>query len=106
MPYKKRSFYDRILLRGAREDQYGIYGINGWPVNRGVMKAKCFQCKHFYISWDQNFPRGCRAYKFTSERLPSVVVKESSGADCQLFAQKKKKPTAKMDLNDDRFWKA
>ena len=70
------------------------------------MRPKCFCCKSFYISWDKDYPHGCKAYQFTSDKLPSIVVKESSGQDCQLFSKKFQKSDEKIDLNDERFWKA
>ncbi|AKS39681.1 uracil-DNA glycosylase [Anoxybacillus gonensis] len=36
-------------------------------------------------------PRGCRAFGFKSAMLPSIVVKQSSGAPCMKFVQKEHK---------------
>ncbi len=52
---------------------------------RGV---DCFKCKHFYVTWDKNRPRGCRALQFKTKRLPSDVVRATSGKDCLLFSLK------------------
>lgn len=52
-------------------------------------RPDCFACAHFYVTWDERFPRGCRVLGFKSRRLPSAVVKESSGSTCQLFRPKK-----------------
>ncbi|MGG0655072.1 uracil-DNA glycosylase [Rummeliibacillus pycnus] len=49
------------------------------------MQPSCFKCRHFFVTWDQNTPRGCRAYQFKSKAVPSVVVKNSSGMDCLKF---------------------
>lgn len=49
----------------------------------------CHNCEHYYITWDQNFPYGCRAMGFKSRKRPSQDVYESSGMDCQLFTRKK-----------------
>ncbi len=48
----------------------------------------CLKCKHFYVTYDPKFPRGCRVYRFKSNRPPSRVVLESSGSHCQLFLKK------------------
>ncbi|MGM9968273.1 uracil-DNA glycosylase [Rummeliibacillus sp. TYF005] len=52
------------------------------------MQQSCFKCKHFFVTWDQHNPRGCRAYQFKSKAIPSIVVKKSSGLDCLKFEQK------------------
>lgn len=57
------------------------------------MKPKtitCFDCQHFYITWDENFPRGCRAHNFKTKQLPSVEVLAADGRPCLLFTPKKK----------------
>ncbi|KMY55719.1 uracil-DNA glycosylase [Bacillus sp. FJAT-27231] len=51
-------------------------------------KVNCFQCRHFFVTWDQKSPRGCRAYGFKSNQLPSAVVLKTSGHPCYQFAQK------------------
>lgn len=48
----------------------------------------CFKCKHFYVTWDEAKPKGCRAFGFKTNRLPSVVVFESSGEPCMKFEPK------------------
>jgi len=51
----------------------------------GEGKANCFDCAHFYITWDRNFPRGCRALSFKGKEMPCVTVLSSSGIQCQRF---------------------
>lgn len=51
-------------------------------------RIDCFKCKHFYITWDQNFPRGCRAMGFKLKEMPSDVVFQSSGMECLRFEEK------------------
>ncbi|UCE72268.1 MAG: hypothetical protein JSU99_02875 [Nitrospiraceae bacterium] len=53
-------------------------------------KITCNKCTHFYVTWDKQYPRGCRAMNFKSKDLPSTVVYESSGLECQKFKAKKK----------------
>lgn len=57
----------------------------------------CFQCKHFYITWDAQMPRGCKAFNFKTRRLPSDAVFDSSGEECLMFSPKNppKKSTKK-----------
>jgi hypothetical protein len=55
-------------------------------------RIDCFNCRHFYITWDKSFPKGCEAIGFKSEKMPSVVVYEASGTACLRFA--KKEPSA------------
>ena len=43
---------------------------------------------HFYVTWDEKFPYGCKAYGFKTNSMPSVKVYQSSGLECQLFAAK------------------
>lgn len=53
---------------------------------------RCQACRHFFITWDRNFPNGCRAMNFKSQNMPSVVTYQSSGMPCQRFAPKEQKP--------------
>ncbi|HAO94108.1 MAG: uracil-DNA glycosylase [Deltaproteobacteria bacterium GWB2_55_19] len=50
-----------------------------------IEKVECFKCKFFYITWDEFFPRGCKALGFKSREVPSAVVFNSSGLPCQKF---------------------
>ncbi|WP_225435220.1 uracil-DNA glycosylase [Bacillus aerolatus] len=54
-------------------------------------KVNCFQCKHFFVTWDQGNPRGCRAYGFKAKQLPSAVVLQASGHSCYKFLPKPSK---------------
>ncbi|WP_246943794.1 uracil-DNA glycosylase [Bacillus pinisoli] len=51
-------------------------------------RINCFQCKYFYTTWDQNFPRGCKAFNFKTSQMPSVAVQRSSGSPCMKFEKK------------------
>ncbi|HBF37543.1 MAG TPA: uracil-DNA glycosylase [Firmicutes bacterium] len=53
-------------------------------------KINCFQCKNFYITWDKNFPNGCKAFGFKSRQLPSLLVRETDGKACLAFSPKQK----------------
>lgn len=57
--------------------------------NSDSQHIDCFKCRYFYITWDANQPRGCKAFGFKTKQLPSAVVFESSGKPCLKFSPKK-----------------
>ncbi len=59
--------------------------------NNQVSKVNCHQCVHYYITWDPSRPYGCRRMGFKTRRLPSIVVKQNSGMECQSFQPKTNK---------------
>ena len=60
------------------------------------MRNKCIDCKHFFVTWDQHAPRGCKIYNIKSKMFPSLVVAQSSkNKDCMAFEQKEKGKKAK-----------
>lgn len=46
------------------------------------------QCQHFYITWDEKFPRGCRLFNMKSRNLPMHDVLRIDGHPCRGFKQK------------------
>jgi len=48
----------------------------------------CFKCRHFFVTWDKNSPRGCNAFGFKTKQIPSAVVFETSGEPCLKFSPK------------------
>ncbi len=48
----------------------------------------CRSCKHYRVSWDPAMPHLCVAMDFKSKRLPSLVVYETSGIECQMYEPK------------------
>lgn len=48
----------------------------------------CFKCKHFYVTWNENFPRGCKVFGFKTRQIPSILVWEASGKSCSAFQEK------------------
>ena len=58
-----------------------------------AQQASCRRCKHYRVSWDPRMPHLCAAMDFKSQRLPSIVVYESSGMECQMFEAKPDRPT-------------
>jgi len=51
-------------------------------------KINCFDCERFYITWDREFPYGCKGFAMKSRRLPSLDVMANSGKPCLLFEKK------------------
>jgi len=49
----------------------------------------CNKCEHYYVTWEKNFPCGCRSMGFKSRELPSIAVRKNSGMDCLQFKLKK-----------------
>ena len=66
------------------------------------------QCKYYYSTWDKYAPRGCRKFNMKSTTMPSILVKQESGNECQSFEQKihaRDKKKGKLDdLNDPKLW--
>ncbi|PLR67799.1 uracil-DNA glycosylase [Bacillus sp. UMB0893] len=49
----------------------------------------CIKCAHYYVTWDRNFPNGCKAYGFKSAARPSVTVQKASGEACMKYSAKR-----------------
>ena len=52
------------------------------------LRVNCRRCRHYHVSWDPKAPHGCSAIGFKSDKMPSLVVYQSSGLECQLFEPK------------------
>lgn len=60
-------------------------------------RPDCLHCIHYFVTWEADRPRGCRAYEFKSAELPSDVVLASSGEACRCFERKPgSKPKARL----------
>ncbi|RFU62521.1 uracil-DNA glycosylase [Peribacillus glennii] len=46
------------------------------------------KCKYFFVTWDKNFPKGCKAFNFKTAILPSQDVYRSSGQQCMKYEEK------------------
>jgi len=56
------------------------------------MIPACYHCIHYFITWQANYPHGCRAMGFKSRRLPLVEVRRAmQGKNCLAFKPKSKK---------------
>ena len=51
-------------------------------------KSNCNDCSHFYITYKNNFPYGCRAFGIISKKTPYLEIKKISGTNCALFSKK------------------
>ncbi len=51
-------------------------------------RIDCFTCRHFYITWDRDFRKGCRAMGFKCNEMPSIVVYQNSGVECLRYEPK------------------
>lgn len=51
-------------------------------------KVNCYKCKFYYVTWDSQFPKGCKAFQFKGRTMPSVEVKRASGQECLRFQAK------------------
>lgn len=77
------TFFDgEILISKASSQTAGN--------NREGQDIDCFACIHFFITYDQAFPYGCKAAGFKSCTLPCKDMYANSGISCQLFQEKRK----------------
>ena len=53
-----------------------------------MKRINCRRCEFYFVTWEKNKPHGCKAYGFKSQQIPSLVVFQSSGTDCNLFKEK------------------
>lgn len=51
-------------------------------------RPDCLHCRHYFVTWEADKPRGCKAYEFKAAELPSDVVLAASGEPCQMFERK------------------
>ena len=51
-------------------------------------RPRCAACAHHFITFDPQFPYGCRAMNFKSRGLPETEVRTASGMTCQMFLSK------------------
>jgi hypothetical protein len=56
--------------------------------------VNCRLCRHFFVTWDQHHPQGCRLYGVKSRQAPSMIVRESTGAPCQFWEPRPPRPRA------------
>ena len=52
------------------------------------IRIDCKTCVHFFVTWEKNCPYGCKAYGFKGPQIPSILVKTTSGENCNFFKQR------------------
>lgn len=52
------------------------------------MKVNCLKCIHYYVTWEKDYPRGCRALNFKTRYFPASVVSNSSGMPCLYYKER------------------
>lgn len=55
-----------------------------------MSEIRCYNCKHFYITYKPKFPYGCRAFGIIAKKNPYLEVRSISGTNCALFSKKVK----------------
>ena len=60
-------------------------------------RLNCIKCVHYFVTWDNRFPNGCKSMDFKSKNLPSVEVFNASGLKCQFYKEKIFKTEPKKD---------
>ena len=50
--------------------------------------VNCFECPHFYVTWDKHFPRGCKHFNFKTDAMPSMRIQQAIGVPCPAFLKK------------------
>ena len=51
-------------------------------------RVNCFQCVHFAVTWEPEYPKSCSLFGFKTASLPSVTVYETTGEICLGFEKK------------------
>lgn len=54
-------------------------------VHTPISAPNCLKCRHFFVTWDRRFPRGCRIFGVKSRGLPSASVFRATGRHCPAF---------------------
>lgn len=82
--------------------------LDNQEVSLADQRINCLKCKHFFVTWNPQSSKGCKAYGFESNQIPSVVVALETKKECLLFQQKEvsalNKNKSGLDLNDDKLW--
>lgn len=47
--------------------------------------VNCIKCKHYQVTWDPKFPRGCKLFGFKGVTMPSILVQQATGVPCKNF---------------------
>jgi Zn-dependent M28 family amino/carboxypeptidase len=52
--------------------------------------VNCKKCVYHFITWDNRFPYGCKLFGIKSKQIPSIIVFQSIGKNCENFKEKSK----------------
>jgi hypothetical protein len=52
------------------------------------MRIDCRKCLYFHVTWQPKMPYGCKVYGFKSPVIPSMKIKQITGAPCQAYTPK------------------
>lgn len=66
-------------------------------------RPNCSTCRHYFVTWEAERPRGCRAYGFKCLAWPSAVVERESGRPCGLF-EPREAPRPPATRREDGTW--
>ena len=53
-------------------------------------RINCFECVHFAVTWDPEYPKSCNLHGFKTTNLPSVEVFGASREVCLGFEKKRR----------------
>ena len=56
----------------------------GLPPSRA---PNCLACRHFLVTWEPDYPRGCEVFGIKSRNLPSMEVFAATGLHCPAFEE-------------------
>jgi hypothetical protein len=52
-------------------------------------RIDCRRCRFYFVTWDEDFPHGCRRMGFKSRHSPGDEVRRAmKGEPCRLFEEK------------------
>ena len=70
-------------------------------------RIACIRCKHYHSTFESSAQRGCKLFEFKSNLMPYILVKQSTGHDCNSFEERKllkDEQVIKKDFNDPKYW--
>jgi len=51
-------------------------------------RIDCRRCRFYFVTWDEDFPHGCRRMGFKSRHSPGDEVRQAmKGESCRLFEE-------------------
>ena len=65
--------------------------------DRSMSYPNCWNCRHFFITFEKNHRYGCRAMGFKAKELPSLEVLQTDGSPCLSFSHKLLEDSAKQN---------